>query len=66
MRHRVLKWARFVFRIIIIIIIIIIIWRTYGLMLIGWCAANIWRHLSSGEERNVEMCFASLGSMDCL
>ena len=48
-RHRVLKWARFVFRIIIIIIFIFEGGSTSGLMLISWRAPNT----SSVEEGNV-------------
>ena len=65
-RHRVLKWAPFVF---CIIIIFFGGGSTSGLMLIGWHAANM-STMSSGEERNVgqinELCFAKFGSADCL
>ena len=45
-RHLVLKWARFVFRINIVLV------STSGLTLIDWCAVCM-SSMSSGEERNV-------------
>ena len=47
-RHRVLKWAWFVFRIIIKKNLV----STSCLMLIGWHATNM-SSMSSGEEQNV-------------
>ena len=48
-RHRVLKWARFIFR--------IFLGSTSGLTLIGWRGANM--SLAKNEMWASEVCFAS-------
>ena len=48
-RHRVLKWARFVC-LFVCFLILFFCGSTSGLMLIGWRAANM-SSTSSGEER---------------